>query len=164
MASADIYGYEDANPYGYGDASPDGDSAMDTTDYGYGDTTSSTPSSNEDNPYGYGDMDYGDQQSGGEPRRERPRRRCSVTKYSIDEAQSSIQQEFDEHAAVIEQFRNGATNSTAKERCTSWDSTFTGESAMTEDTTMSEPVMASQTTPPQEKMKKKRWGLGRKNR
>jgi hypothetical protein len=94
--------------YGYGDAAPS------TTDYGYGDAAPSTNASNDANnannkhgdestattgtDYGYGSTDsnqygYGDTSSGGggggEPprRRERPRRRGSVTKYSLDATQ-----------------------------------------------------------------------------
>ena len=100
MTSTDIYGYGDAsNTYGYGDASPDtynklgyestscdadkygcGSEKVESNPYGYGDS----------NPYDYGDSNpygYGDDSSmalDAPPRRERPRRRCSVTKYSLE--------------------------------------------------------------------------------
>jgi hypothetical protein len=120
MTSTNIYGYEDTtNAYGYGDASPDTDSKLgyeaptpccDTDKYGYG------PSKDEsNNPYGYGDSNpngngnsnqhgYGDTNPYGygnetqpeqPPRRERPRRRCSVTKYSLEEAQQQVKEIID---------------------------------------------------------------------
>lgn len=89
MATSDPYGYGDATPdvssYGYGDASPDtnaygyGDASPDSNPYGYGD--SNTYEYGDANPYGYGDANP---PAEGHARRERPRRRCSVTKYSLD--------------------------------------------------------------------------------
>ena len=69
---------ETAVDYGYGD--PAVTEKQDTVDYGYGDTTESQPQSAID--YGYGDH------TDGQPsrRKERPRRRNSVTKYSMEAA------------------------------------------------------------------------------
>jgi hypothetical protein len=78
MAEVD-YGYGDVD-YGYGDSAP-------ATDYGYGDAA---PSDQPD--YGYGDaapaeqMDYGYGDAAPEeapPKDRRPKRRCSVTKFSL---------------------------------------------------------------------------------
>lgn len=113
------YGYGDAAPdtaagtYGYGSAEPDygyGDAKPDTTDYGYGDAKPETTD------YGYGEAqpDYGDGDGSPEgnatdddqqPKR-RGRRRNSVTRYSIV-CQDAVKNEFDAHANVIDQMRNG---------------------------------------------------------
>ena len=85
------YGYGDAAPvdYGYGDATPD---------YGYGDASpddnsNKTTSTSTADDYGYGDCDGG---APAVPQQERrPRRRCSITKYSL-EAQEEVKQIFDE--------------------------------------------------------------------
>lgn len=122
----DKYGYGDATPdtdkYGYGSGAPaaadlgyeDPDAAADSNPYGYeldnvprrnaplrSHSTHSTHSTSSAE-YGYGD-------DGGEVRRrrERPRRRGSVTKYSLD-AQNTVAQEFDAHTQAIEQLRSGA--------------------------------------------------------
>jgi hypothetical protein len=82
------YGYEDAGPdmgygeaspgMGYGDASPDmgyGSAAPDSSmDYGYGDAT-------PDMDYGYGDASPDPVPAPKEDKR--PKRRCSVTKFSL---------------------------------------------------------------------------------
>jgi hypothetical protein len=127
------YGYGNAVPdsaaekYGYGDAAPDCgyvDAKPDTTDYGYGDSRPTY--GNEDakpdtdtTDYGYGeaqpDYGYGDGSPEGnatdddqQPKR-RNRRRNSVTRYSIV-CQDAVKNEFQSHANVIDQFRNGGTN------------------------------------------------------
>jgi hypothetical protein len=97
------YGYGDAQPdYGYGDAQP----STNITDYGYGDAQTD---------YGYGeaspDGDNGNNNGGEEPKR-RPRRRNSVTRYSIVDS-STVKNEFDAHANVIDQFRNGSVDAPA---------------------------------------------------
>ena len=64
------YGYGDATPdydYGYGDASPD---------YGYEDA-------NADEDYGYGDAEPAIEKPAA-PATTRPKRRCSVTKYNLE--------------------------------------------------------------------------------
>lgn len=113
--AADKYGYGDGSPdYGYGDAKPDttdygygnaqpdygyGDAKPDTTDYGYGDAQPD---------YGYGDGSpdgNATDDDDGQPKR-RNRRRNSVTRYSIV-CQDAVKNEFDAHANVIDQFRNG---------------------------------------------------------
>jgi hypothetical protein len=101
MAEVD-YGYGDGAPevdYGYGESAPE-------TDYGYGDAapgsaygygnSASEPDYGYGNAapadYGYGDAapdsngyGYGDAEPAPEPtRRNAPKRRCSVTKYSLD--------------------------------------------------------------------------------
>ncbi|KAL3913945.1 MAG: hypothetical protein SGILL_006293 [Bacillariaceae sp.] len=80
-----------SNPYGYGDVSMAGDSALpdnskaasaDTNPYGYETTTAPLTASN---PYGYEDSQGPPQQ----PRRHpRARRRGSVTKFSLEAAQT----------------------------------------------------------------------------
>jgi hypothetical protein len=65
MADVD-YGYGDSEDYGYGDSNPD--------EYGYGD---STP-----DEYGYGDAEPSQV---AEPVDRRPKRRCSVTKFNLDD-------------------------------------------------------------------------------
>lgn len=101
------YGYGDATPdtdYGYGDATPDmgyGDAAPDMgygdarpdTDYGYGDAAPSSAAASSQAEYGYGDaapdMGYGDASPDADRATElvetkkRPKRRCSVTRYSL---------------------------------------------------------------------------------
>jgi hypothetical protein len=96
------YGYGDATPsttdYGYGDAAPSSSTTAsnDAATPGYGETTAGNTTAATD--YGYGSADanqygYGDSTSGGSGggealrRRERPRRRGSVTKYSLDATQ-----------------------------------------------------------------------------
>ncbi len=105
------YGYGDASPhhaakYGYGDSSAD-----DAAKYGYGDASPK----DETSAYGYGDGSPDGRSSHGttsgsgaddtQPQR-RPRRRNSVTRYSIV-AQDAVKQEFVAHANVIDQFRQG---------------------------------------------------------
>jgi hypothetical protein len=89
--------------YGYGDAAPDlgyGDGAPDTA-------ASHAPKTTEEVDYGYGDAspESGDTDASGEPQR-RPRRRNSVTRYSIVDA-DSVKTEFQQHANVIDAMRNG---------------------------------------------------------
>jgi hypothetical protein len=78
------YGYGDEPDMGYGDAQPDmgyGDASPDMgygeqPDMGYGDDTKPAT-----------DMGYGSSDDGGQPtapRRQRPKRRCSVTKYVLE--------------------------------------------------------------------------------
>jgi len=126
------YGYGDAKPdgqdYGYGDAKPDdqdygyGDAKPDDQDYGYGDAKP------DDQDYGYGDAkpdeDQELQRCGvgrtqsddgieyGQPtiRRFRPKRRCSITKYSLEASADSSKVKQDmigQHQQVIDGFRNG---------------------------------------------------------
>jgi hypothetical protein len=96
MADID-YGYGDATPdavdYGYGDAAPEpidygyGDSH--NTDYGYGATSPDYGYGDAPTDYGYGDVStdygYGDAAPAPPvaPAARKPKRRCSVTKYSL---------------------------------------------------------------------------------
>jgi len=66
--------------YGYGDSAPD-KKTNDEVDYGYGDAAESQPDQTVD--YGYGDAPGGQPQTW---RREKPKRRNSVTKYSMQAA------------------------------------------------------------------------------
>ena len=66
--------------YGYGDAAPD-DKTKDEVDYGYGDPSESQPDQTVD--YGYGDTSDSQPQTW---RREKPKRRNSVTKFSVQAA------------------------------------------------------------------------------
>lgn len=114
--SEDKYGYEpaapkaDNDPYGYGDATPDtaaaakavndaakygygdDDNSASQYGYGYGDTSdAATPLGNRSN-HSTGSTDsvdygYGDDEGEVRRRRERPRRRGSVTKYSLEATQ-----------------------------------------------------------------------------
>mmetsp|Transcript_2812 Transcript_2812/g.4498 ORF Transcript_2812/g.4498 Transcript_2812/m.4498 type:complete len:212 (-) Transcript_2812:221-856(-) len=126
--SADKYGYGD---YGYGDAAPDsadkygyGDAAPDdAAKYGYGDSQPSNGNNNSNTDYGYGDAqpdygygdaaptDYGSTDGDGEPKR-RPRRRNSVTRYSLV-CQDQVKNEFAAHENMIDQFRNGMVDAPA---------------------------------------------------
>jgi hypothetical protein len=119
------YGYGDAgadnNDYGYGDAAPDGTDygygAPDNTDYGYGapDSTDYGYGAPDSNDYGYGDQapatdyGYGDQSDYGygdapveqpKPKKERPKRRCSVTKYSLDSTGQEATSQMDRLAQI----------------------------------------------------------------
>lgn len=105
MATTVDYGYGDSADYGYGDSQPDYGYGETEPDYGYGDSKPDEPD------YGYGDAqpseDYGygdakpDEPATQEERR--PKRRCSVTRYSIAPQQAPLNA-----AAVINDFRNGA--------------------------------------------------------
>jgi hypothetical protein len=102
MTATEMYGYEDANPsklghdpttcdtdkYGYGSAATTSDDANNKYgyDFGPGSTHSSASSST---PYGYGDDDQVEQRP---VCRDRARRRCSVTEYSL-EAQIKVVKE-----------------------------------------------------------------------
>ncbi|KAG7366127.1 hypothetical protein IV203_028797 [Nitzschia inconspicua] len=111
-SATDKYGYGNAEPdYGYGNGSPTanrenvdygyGDAQPDTTDYGYGDAQPDTAG------YGYGDAQPdGNRADDDQPKRSN-RRRNSVTRYSIV-CQDAVKNEFDAHANIIDQFRNGA--------------------------------------------------------
>jgi hypothetical protein len=104
------YDYEDQYDYGYGEGAADdygygGDSAPD--DYGYGD---SAP-----DDYGYGPTDDVEQDTVAEeiaPKRRTPKRRCSVTKYSLVSAAENGGAEAEmvknlQAAEIMNQFRNG---------------------------------------------------------
>lgn len=114
--SDDKYGYEpaapkeDSDPYGYGPAAPSvssnsddiakygyGDDDNGANLYGYGDTSDHAPVGNRSRTHSNGsesvDYGYGDDEADVRRRRERPRRRGSVTKYSL-EATQEVQQEF----------------------------------------------------------------------
>jgi len=102
------YGYGDSTDYGYGDSAPAtdygyGDSAPAAVDYGYGDTTD----------YGYGD----EAPAMEAPTTRRPKRRCSVTKYSLTSApegsaESEMAQQINAHD-MINQFRQNGGNARA---------------------------------------------------
>lgn len=86
MAEVD-YGYGDQNDYGYETSGPDMGYGDASPDMGYG---NAAPDSNMD--YGYGeaapDMDYGYGDASPDPEpmpieEKRPKRRCSVTKFSL---------------------------------------------------------------------------------
>ena len=113
MAEVD-YGYGDSAPdYGYGDASPDQDygygDAKPDEDYGYGDAA-------PDQDYGYGDAapdqdyGYGDAAPDEAPPKRKPKRRCSVTKFSLDAEAQATQNCI----AQIDAFRNGAAVQTSQ--------------------------------------------------
>jgi hypothetical protein len=75
------HGYGDANPdYGYGDQDYDyGNASPAPVDYGYGDAPP------DDDTYGYGNARPDDQ----EPQNaRRPKRRCSVTKFNLEQNES----------------------------------------------------------------------------
>jgi hypothetical protein len=97
MAAELDYGYSDQPmDYGYGDAAPDmdygyGDANPDDADYGYGDACTKP----EDAEYGYGDA------KAEEAPTRRPKRRGSVTKFSL-EPETSLTA-----ASVINDLRNG---------------------------------------------------------
>ena len=132
------YGYEDAEPdYGYGDVSAYGygDGSPDESDYGYGDTKPDEDygygDAKPDMDYGYGDAkpDDDNRYSDAKPDKDyghgtppspaapaapsenrRPKRRCSVTKYSLEESKGSQEQEMVQQlnaAQMLENFRNG---------------------------------------------------------
>jgi hypothetical protein len=96
------YGYGTAEPddvdYGYGEAKPDDDygygEAKPDEDYGYGATTTTD--------YGYGDDVPALQQEQEPPRRKQVKRRCSVTKYSLEGSGATA---VDLHTR-IDEFRN----------------------------------------------------------
>lgn len=123
--STDAYGYGDATPdhaamYGYDD-----DVSYETgyNDQSTGNTMQPDPRSHarrhhqhQQARYKSDDMsvqsaataesygDYGDEPDLQQPRRQRYRRRGSVTKYSLD-AQETVQKEYEQHDHVISQFR-----------------------------------------------------------
>lgn len=122
----------EANVYGYGPTPTDAEA------YGYG-----QPSNADDtNQYGYEDLGYGSSHCPGAPSddqrrpRDRPVRRGSVTKYSL-EAQKQVKDSFNESATRM--------------------STASDISAMDTETDSSSPQPGSE--PHDEK---KRWGFGRK--
>jgi hypothetical protein len=106
------YGYGDAAPqtnYGYGSAKPD-------TDYGYGDAK-------PDTDYGYGDAagtdyGYGTEEPAGNSERQPVKRRCSVTKYSLQTAQPPVS-ETEQQAQRTPQSDEKSTARTAASSCAS---------------------------------------------
>ncbi len=114
------YGYAAQTDFAFGDSQPSssygesqpsnadygyGDSAPSNTDYGYGDS----PPGNTD--YGYGDSEPAESVKE-EPKTRRPRRRCSVTKYSLEETAEDGSAEAEMvknlHAAeMLQKFRQG---------------------------------------------------------
>lgn len=102
------YGYGDSGDYGYGDSAPDYGYGDDNQDYGYGDGGGgedygygdAAPDQDygygdgaPDQDYGYGDASpdqdygYGDEAPAPLPTKapeKRPKRRCSVTRFSIE--------------------------------------------------------------------------------
>lgn len=119
MAEVD-YGYGETD-YGYGDAAPAdqtdygyGDDAAPATDYGYGESAAQQD-------YGYGDgapqdsMDYGYGDAEPEqvpPIDRRPKRRCSVTKFSLATETPLTA------ASVINDLRMGLTSDDCKSAVT----------------------------------------------
>lgn len=106
------YGYGDAAPdqdYGYGDAQPDygyGD-AKPSEDYGYGDAQPDYGygDAKPDEDYGYGDqVEEKPKEEPKKPAGRRPKRRCSVTKYTLDETAQAAQT----HVDIIQQMREGS--------------------------------------------------------
>jgi hypothetical protein len=105
MAASLDYGYGDAMDYGYGDsAQPDYGYGKSQPDYGYGEPQPDYGYGDDPKPasedYGYGDAKP-DEPAPQEDRR--PKRRCSVTRYSIAPQQAPLNA-----AAVINDLRNGA--------------------------------------------------------
>jgi hypothetical protein len=119
-------GYGEAAPDqrdapGYGDASHYGESEVDVVGYndvdvgtaGHGSRRRRGPARTRSDESWLSESSsrtaatvesYGEYSQAGAPRRQRYRRRGSVTKYSID-AQDTVKQEYDEHANMIDQFR-----------------------------------------------------------
>lgn len=110
MADVD-YGYGDnTTDYGYGDSAPD------STDYGYGDSGAGAAEATD---YGYGDDSGAPQEPTPQPKGRRPRRRCSVTKYSLEEAskdsgtpEAEMVQQLNA-AQMMQHFRNGGAPGSA---------------------------------------------------
>eukprot|EP00429_Kryptoperidinium_foliaceum_P053529 CAMPEP_0176091066 /NCGR_PEP_ID=MMETSP0120_2-20121206/45609_1 /TAXON_ID=160619 /ORGANISM="Kryptoperidinium foliaceum, Strain CCMP 1326" /LENGTH=271 /DNA_ID=CAMNT_0017424951 /DNA_START=157 /DNA_END=972 /DNA_ORIENTATION=+ len=117
------YGYgeePDYASYGYGNAAPD------YASYGYGETENSADIYGYGDPddaakYGYGDEDQkrppnrshsADSISGG--RRERPRRRGSVTKYSLETAEA-VKEEYEKNNEILNQYRSGSAEDPSAE-------------------------------------------------
>lgn len=104
------YGYDDAD-YGYGDDAQNmdygyGDAPAD--DYGYGDTPTDYDAPAQD--YGYEQEDVVAEEIA--PKRRTPKRRCSVTKYSLVSAAENGGAEAEmvknlNAAEMLNQFRNG---------------------------------------------------------
>jgi hypothetical protein len=97
------YGYGDAQPATINDGAKYGYQSTDAVDLGYGTTDAS--------PYG-----YGDENTGAEPpkRRERPRRRGSVTEYSLEPTQVVKKQEHNPVQPPYEIGLDSASNAADK--------------------------------------------------
>lgn len=151
------YGYGDGQPdYGYGDGAPDdvkpkpspepdyGYGEASPMDYGYGDAApaSNNTTSGHAQPsmdYGYGDevpaennsMDYSDGAHSAQlPQDRRPKRRCSVTKYTIenDDKESPLTAH-----TRINDFRNGGARDIAKRTPPTSEESGTGDKSAEED-------------------------------
>jgi hypothetical protein len=147
MAEVD-YGYGEVD-YGYGDSAP-------ATDYGYGDAA---PSNQPD--YGYGDaapaeqMDYGYGDAAPEeapPKDRRPKRRCSVTKFSLATETPLTA------ASVINDLRMGVTADQHQpaDDCKSAVTDETGSMDLDQDLTK-----AAEKEPPKEAVGKKQGMMSR---
>jgi hypothetical protein len=105
------YSYDDQQMYDYGN-NQDDMYGYDSQDYGYGDQ-SDPPNSSEPVDMGYEeDCSPPPEPEKPEPKARRPRRRCSVTKYSLEESAQSGSPEAEMvknlHAAeMLQKFRQG---------------------------------------------------------
>jgi hypothetical protein len=135
------YGYD--NPeYGYGDTSPDcgySDTGPDM-DYGYGDDAAP-----ENTDYGYGAEVTPEAAKPTESRR--PKRRCSVTKYSLVSSEGSAEAEMGQQiqqAEMLQSFRNGGGARPLPPQPTSSEySTASTESFQTDDDETTSPETAA---------------------
>jgi hypothetical protein len=91
-----------ADKYGYGDTS-----IASTDKYGYGDTSNTSEDKygyGETNDLGYGDANAQDRTASGQStdsQRHRPRRRGSVTKFSLEEATATVADEYQDQPAPL---------------------------------------------------------------
>lgn len=170
-ANNEDYGYGDGAPdLGYGDATPDSAKAA-SVDYGYGDASpdlgygdgapdsagSSDPNADKSNAPEEGDQP------------KRTRRRNSVTRYSIV-AQEEVKTEFQAHADMINQFRNGGAGGEVQiplkdSSSTPATSAMSSRSSHSQSSQHSDDGMSYDGTPSDDGLdasekKKKRGGLG----
>ena len=178
------YGYESTdrnNPYGYGDTS---DAA---SKYGYGDDNDAANKygyGDDSNPYGYGDTNTAQPHhlrsqssdslsSDPRRRRDRPRRRGSVTKYSLEatqevqkEQQDSVQPAavvapplvLDEMSIPLKDVDGGSTPVSRHRRGTSADMSEDGNVSVGDMSYEDLPEQQPEAATAEKKKKKKRFG------
>jgi hypothetical protein len=113
------YGYEQTD-YGYDTTAPSDYGSGDQTDYGYGPQTDygygeqADYGYSEQTDYGYGDArpddDSGEPKpEAAAPRKKQVKRRCSVTKFSLDEGAQEVNKAQQDLRNMVDMLRQGAT-------------------------------------------------------
>lgn len=108
------YGYGEQPDYGYGPQSQVQTGYGEQTDYGYGEQTEDYGYGEQTEDYGYGDARPEDDAPPSEPkpeasapRRQQVKRRCSVTKFSLDAGAQEANKAQEDLRSMVDMIRQG---------------------------------------------------------